>query len=149
MHSHDRIAADMFHVGLTVADLDRSLGFYRDLLGMNVLSVADLDSEGFARLTRNPPARLRTALLAAGTFQLQLVQYTSGGGAPLVLDHRHPGSPHLSFWVPDVDSLYDQLSRLPGVTVTSEPEDVVPGVRSLYLADPDGVPVELIQRVGP
>ena len=140
--------AELFHVGLTVADLDRSLTFYRDIAGMEVLNVLDLDSEGFGRLTHNPGARLRTALLGSGTFQLQLVQYTTGGGAPLDVDHRCPGAPHLSFWVADVDALYDRLTQHEDVTVTSDRIEVVPGIRSFYVADPDGVPVEFIERTG-
>jgi catechol 2,3-dioxygenase-like lactoylglutathione lyase family enzyme len=88
---------------------------------------------------------VRTALLGAGTFQLQLVQYTAGGGA-LDIDHRCPGAAHLSFWVADVDSYYDRLSRDGEVTVTSSRVEVVPGIRSFYVADPDGVPVEFIER---
>jgi catechol 2,3-dioxygenase-like lactoylglutathione lyase family enzyme len=141
------VTADLFHVGLTVADLDRSMAFYRDAAGMYVLSVLDLDSEGFGRLTHNPGARLRTALLGLGSFQLQLVEYTAGGGAPLDIDHRYPGAPHLSFWVVDLDSRYERLCRYADVSVTSEPVEVVEGVRSFYVIDPDGVPVEFIERI--
>lgn len=143
------MGAELFHVGLTVGDLDRSLGFYRDVAGMDVLHVTDLDSEGFGLLTHNPGARLRTALLGAGTFQLQLVQYTAGGGAPLDVDHRHPGAPHLSFWVSDLYSVFDRLRRDEDVAVTSERVEVVSGIRSFYAADPDGVPVEFIERTEP
>jgi catechol 2,3-dioxygenase-like lactoylglutathione lyase family enzyme len=140
------MSADLFHVGLTVADLERSVEFYRDTAGMDVLSVVDLDSGAFGRLTDNPGARLRTALLGLGAFHLQLVQYTAGGGPSLDVDHRYPGAPHLSFWVADLDSLYDRLDGLAGVTVTSDRVEVVPGIRSFYVADPDGVPVEFIER---
>lgn len=142
------MSVDLFHVGLTVTNLDRSVAFYRDVAGMDVLNVTDVDSEGFRRLTHNPGARLRTAMLGVGTFHLQLVQYVSGGGAALGIDHRHPGAPHLSFWVDDVDSLYDRLARQEDVVVTSERVEVVPGLRSFYVADPDGVPVEFIERIG-
>jgi catechol 2,3-dioxygenase-like lactoylglutathione lyase family enzyme len=140
------MSAGFFHLGLTVADLGRSVDFYRDVAGMDVLSVVEIDSEGFGLLTRNPGARLRTALLGIGTFQLQLVQYTAGGGPSLDIDHRYPGAPHLSFWVVDLDSLYDRIGGHGGVRVTSERVEVVPGIRSFYVADPDGVPVEFIER---
>ncbi len=141
----DEAVAELFHVGLTVTELGRSLAFYRDVVGLEVLSTVDVDSEGFRRLTANPEATLRTSLLAAGSFQLQLVEYRSGGGARLELDHRHAGAPHLSFWVDGLGGLRDRLLGV-GVTVTSEIESVVPGIRSFYVSDPDGVPVEFIER---
>ena len=137
--------AELFHVGLTVTELDQSLAFYRDVVGLEVLSTVDVDSEGFRRLTANPDAALRTSLLAGGSFQLQLVEYRSGGGARLALDHRHAGAPHLSFWVEGLDGLRERLLGA-GLTVTSEIESVVPGIRSFYVSDPDGVPVEFIER---
>lgn len=137
---------ELFHVGLTVADLDRSLAFYQEVAGMEVESLVELDSEAFGRLTANPGARLRTALLTGGTFRLQLVEYLAGGGPGLSLDHRCPGSPHLSFWVDDAPGWRARLVARGDVVVTSEVEAVVPGMRSFYVADPDGVPVELIER---
>ncbi|MHB1583339.1 MAG: VOC family protein [Acidimicrobiales bacterium] len=138
--------ASPFHVGLTVSDLDRSVAFYRRVLGMELRSVTEVDSDAFGRLTANPGARLRTALLGSGDFLLQLVEYTAGGGAVLELDHRHVGSPHLSFWVDDAAARRTELLGWPEVRVTSELASVVPGIRSFYVADPDGVPVELIER---
>jgi catechol 2,3-dioxygenase-like lactoylglutathione lyase family enzyme len=56
------LVAELFHVGLTVAELDRSVAFYRDVVGLEVLSTVDVDSEGFRRLTANSEATLRTSL---------------------------------------------------------------------------------------
>jgi len=137
---------ELFHVGLTVTDLDRSVAFYRDVVGMDVQSTVEVDSDGFRRLTGNPRALLRTALLVSGLFQLQLVQYLAGGGSPLNPDHHLPGAPHLSFWCSDVAALRRRLAADPGVLVTSEIESVVPGLESFYVLDPDGIPVEFIER---
>ncbi|HWW54200.1 MAG TPA: VOC family protein [Acidimicrobiales bacterium] len=142
--------SDLFHIGLTVSDLDRSITFYRDVAGMTAHGDAvDVDSDGFGRLTDNPGAKLRTALLAAGPVLIQLVEYTEGGGDRLSLDHRHVGSPHLSFWVDDVATLRDELARRGDVVITSDIEAVVPSIRSFYVSDPDGVPVEFIERATP
>lgn len=141
--------AELFHVGLTVSDLDVSVAFYRDVVGMEIQSTTEVDSDGFRRLTNNSRARLRTALMGAGTFQLQLVQYLEGGGRPLEPDHHLVGAPHLSFWCSDVRALRQRLVADGGVRVTSEIESVVPGIESFYVGDPDGVPVEFIERFPP
>ena len=61
------------------------------------------------------------------------------------LDHRHPGAPHLSFWVDGLDGLLERFLGA-GVRVTSKIETVVPGIRSFYVSDPDGMPVEFVER---
>jgi catechol 2,3-dioxygenase-like lactoylglutathione lyase family enzyme len=60
--------AELFHVGLTVRDLERSLAFYREVAGMAAGEVFDGQSQEFDTLTNNPGARLRGVHLKAGAF---------------------------------------------------------------------------------
>jgi catechol 2,3-dioxygenase-like lactoylglutathione lyase family enzyme len=141
--------ADFGHVGLTVADLDRSLDFYRRVVGLEEIHRTVFVSEAFGMLTRNPGARIETAMLREGDFVLQLVAYDEGGGDVLELEHRNVGNPHLSFWVPDVRARFAELSADASVEVISELVEIAPGITSFYVADPDGVPVELAQQSAP
>ena len=50
--------AELFHVGLTVKDLERSLRFYRDAAGMTAGEIFDGQSQEFDSLTNNRGARL-------------------------------------------------------------------------------------------
>jgi catechol 2,3-dioxygenase-like lactoylglutathione lyase family enzyme len=72
---------ELFHVGLTVKDLQRSLAFYRDVAGMADGEVFHGESRELDTLTNNPGARLRGVHLKAGPFMLQLLEYEAGGGA--------------------------------------------------------------------
>ncbi len=67
--------AQLFHVGLTVKNLERSLAFYRDVAEMTEEEHLEVRSKAFDTLTNNPGAALKVAHLTAGTFMLQL---TSG-----------------------------------------------------------------------
>jgi catechol 2,3-dioxygenase-like lactoylglutathione lyase family enzyme len=137
--------AELFHVGITVKDLERSLRFYRDVAGMKAGEIFDGQSKEFDTLTNNPGARLRGVHLKAGPFMLQLLEYKTGGGATLDLHHNNIGSPHLSFYVPDVESKYAELKQQGDVTITSGLVQIAPKMRSFYTEDPDGVPVEFLQ----
>src|SRR5208337_3823892 len=75
--------AELFHVGLTVKDLERSLTFYRDVAGMTAGKIQLGQSVEFDTLTNNPGARLRAVHLRAGSFMLQLLEYEAGGGTTL------------------------------------------------------------------
>jgi catechol 2,3-dioxygenase-like lactoylglutathione lyase family enzyme len=158
------------HIGLTVADLDRSCDFYRTIVGMRPwdqdrelglkaapehrpgsdssgVSTIETSSEAFRTLTDNPEAVIRYVMLRSsdGALILQLVQYLNGAGSQLQLDHSKAGSVHMSFFVTDVDSARDAALRNPAATVRSEVIQINPSMRTFYVDDPDGVPIELLQ----
>jgi catechol 2,3-dioxygenase-like lactoylglutathione lyase family enzyme len=54
----------VWHFSFTVSDLDRSIAFYRDLLGFTLVHVQEQDNEYTRRLVGYPDARLRVAQLA-------------------------------------------------------------------------------------
>ena len=60
--------SELFHVGLTVKNLERSLAFYRDVPGMMAGEIFDGHSQEFDTLTNNPAARRRGVHLKAGPF---------------------------------------------------------------------------------
>jgi catechol 2,3-dioxygenase-like lactoylglutathione lyase family enzyme len=138
---------ELFHVGLTVKDLRRSLAFYRDVAGMEAGEIIDGQSPEFDTLTNNPGARLRAVHLKADSFMLQLLEYQAGGGTTLDLHHNNIGSPHFCFYVPDVEAKYAEVQKRGDVKITSQIVPIARDMRSFYTEDPDGVPVEFLQRI--
>lgn len=138
----------LYHVGLTVKDLERSIAFYRDVAGMEEQGaprVIRQDRE-FDTLVNNAGVEIKVANLTAGPFMLQLIEYTAAGGVTLDIHHNNVGSPHLCFYVADVDGKYEELQRHGDVVITSPiVQHVRSGVGSFYTEDPDGVPVEFYQ----
>jgi catechol 2,3-dioxygenase-like lactoylglutathione lyase family enzyme len=161
--------SELFHVGLTVSSLDRTTEFYRDVIGMRDdydwnkradwsgakfgktvcgVSYVQFQTETFGKLTHNPDAEIKTAYLSSdGGLLLQLTEYVQGGGEPVTLEHAKPGSPHFCFYVDDSAALREKLVRRGDVTILSELTQITSEMRSFYVADPDGVPIELLQRV--
>ena len=137
--------AQLFHIGLTVKNLERSLAFYRDVAEMTEGEHLEVRSKAFDMLTNNPGAGLKVAHLTAGAFMLQLIEYTAAGGSTLDLHHNNVGSPHMSFYVPDVEAKYKEVQGRGDVKITSGLVQITPNMRSFYTEDPDGVPVEFLQ----
>ena len=139
----------LHHVGITVADLDRSLEFYRGLLGLHIEARAvDVPAE---EVTGIAGARCSIADLDLPDGRvLELIPYTAGGGRPLTQRTSDPGACHLAISVDDIDVMYERLEQA-GVTLRSRPitlADSGPrwdGSRVVYTVDPDGVTVELVQ----
>jgi catechol 2,3-dioxygenase-like lactoylglutathione lyase family enzyme len=134
------------HIGLTVTDLDASIEFYRDVVGMELERRYPVAGDDWFRtLTENDDAIVEAVMLRLGTLRLQLVRYHAGGG-PGGTGHAALGGLHLCFEVDDVDASFASLNTdgryHVGPIVRREPY----GGRSFYVHDPDGVPVELEQR---
>ena len=162
-----------FHpVGFTVRDIERSFAFYRDVVGMTLwnqdteldvkppeerqsevassgVEILSVRSDGFDRLTNNPGSEIKYLMLVSAERKLvfQLIEYVAGGGPELELDHNRPGSMHFSFFVDDVDAKRVEIERRSDVRVISDVVQITPSMRSFYVADPDGVPVEFLQVV--
>jgi catechol 2,3-dioxygenase-like lactoylglutathione lyase family enzyme len=142
----------LHHTGYTVDDLDRSLAFYRDLLGMQVVAQQEKAGGYLAAIVGYSDAHVRMAHLRLGGDEhvLELFEYLApkGRAAP-PLQPCDTGTPHLCFAVDDLEALYARLLIAGVDTFVSAPVEVDTGVnrggRALYLRDPDGIPVELFQ----
>ena len=138
------------HTGFQVADLERSLAFYRDVLGFEVAFAWNPRAPYIEELVGYPGVDLHSAILRLPNSDvfLELLEYRGVEREPVDTRTANPGTAHIAFFVDDLDSLYERLTAQ-GVSSVSRP--VTPtigpnqGGRAVYLIDPDGIRVELIQ----
>ena len=72
------------HAALSVANLDRSIVFYRDVLGLEVVRILECSPEmGLGKIVGIPGARARIAHLQSGSNMLELFEYQIPRGRPL------------------------------------------------------------------
>jgi catechol 2,3-dioxygenase-like lactoylglutathione lyase family enzyme len=146
-HSHD--VRGIHHVGITVRDLDRSLAFYRDLLGMRVLDRSK--DEDVAAVVGIPGARVQAADLDAGQGQvLELLEYGAPKAPATLPDPNTIGTCHVSL---QVDNLPEAVARLEtagigtlGEIVALTEGGVWTGCTVVYVRDPDGMIIELLEH---
>jgi lactoylglutathione lyase len=143
-----------FHGGIAVSDMDRSLAFYRDALGLEVHFDVVLDAVDYVREVLGVSMRdARVVYLrvpgSMGVF-VELIGYRGTDGRPVVPRAWDPGTGHLCFHVSDAAALHARVvalgfrSRSSGVaTIPIGPNK---GGRAAYLLDPDGYHIELFQR---
>ena len=140
----------LHHTGYTVSDLDRSLTFYRDLLGCEVVATQSKQGGYLAAIDGNPDAHVRMAHLRApdSSHVIELFEYLAPAPGRAETEPRNVGVAHLCFVVDDLAATYERL-RDAGVDFFSPPVEVDTGINTggyaLYLRDPDGIPVELFQ----
>ena len=144
-------ARRLHHTGYTVSDLDRSISFYRDLLGCEVVATQEKEGGYLAAIVGYPDAHVRMAHLTAprGEHVIELFQYLSPAGGRADVEPRSVGASHLCFLVTDLPALYDSLLERGVTSFVSPPVEVDTGINrgglGLYLRDPDGITVELFQ----
>ena len=135
------------HMGVTVRDLEQSIVFYRDVVGMELFSRRRMQGEWFDTLTHNSGADIDVAMLRMEGLTLQLVQYLAAGGTALPLAHHNVGNPHLCINVDDVDAKHRDATARGGLDPTPIVDIMGLGIRSFYVRDPDGLPVEFLKPV--
>jgi catechol 2,3-dioxygenase-like lactoylglutathione lyase family enzyme len=139
------------HAGITVASMRASLHFYRDLLGLRVTAEGEESGPVLEAISGLSRMRIRYAELDLGAGQLlEIIEYQPPEGARLAQRPYDPGASHLALRVADVDAVYARLIAA-GVTVPGRPTTItVPGAwqgaRCVYVEDPDGRTLELVQR---
>ena len=139
------------HVGFQVSDLERSIEYYRDIIGMELVDHLVRDEPYLAQVTGYPGIRLDIALLVEpnSRVMLELIEYPAGLGTPIDTATANPGTAHMCLVVDDVDAIYAR-ARSAGHAAVNPPVTPTKGMwtggRSIYLRDPAGIRVELVQR---
>ncbi|MDF2797536.1 MAG: lactoylglutathione lyase [Devosia sp.] len=124
------------HVGITVKNIDRSLAFYVDLLGLEL------------RVRRRVFNGDELAFLDAKGPMLEMVCPATGALTAEDVAVGRAGVRHLTFNFDSVDETYDQLLRA-GVDIVEPPRDAHNrdiARRVAFCRDPDGILIELIER---
>ena len=138
------------HTGFTVADLERTVAFFRDVLGYEVLSFEPRHPEHIQHVTAIEGAEITVAYVRGPGHVLELMEY----GGPADRGHVRPrpcdaGFAHIALIVDDLDAAI-AACEAHGVGALATPlvmgRGPNKGNRIVYLRDPDGFAIELISR---
>jgi lactoylglutathione lyase len=141
-----------FHGGVTVREMEASLGFYRDGLGLEVHYDRILDAQYLNEVLGLPFDHIRAVYLQipGNTGFVELLEYR---GIERMSAESRPcdyGAGHLCLYVDDVAALHARLVLLGYHARSQGPVDITAGpnagARSCYMSDPDGYAVELFQK---
>jgi glyoxylase I family protein len=121
------------HVAIICSDYERSKNFYVNILGLTVLR------ETF-RKERNS---YKLDLMIGNDYQIELFSFPNPPERPSYPEAR--GLRHLAF---EVDHLEEEVKELQSKSIPVETIRVDPftGKRFTFIADPDGLPIELYEK---
>jgi methylmalonyl-CoA/ethylmalonyl-CoA epimerase len=125
------------HIAVVVDDMEKSLQFWRDALGLEVSGLRDVPAEAS-----------QVAFLPTGGSEVELVKPTTAdSGIAKYLAKRGPGMHHICLEVDDIEGMLSQL-KARGIHLINEEARSLPGGRKYAFVHPDatgGVLVELYQ----
>jgi catechol 2,3-dioxygenase-like lactoylglutathione lyase family enzyme len=158
----DRIPVDVRRTTLIVRDVDRSLAFYRDALGLRVVYDQVIVRPGRPEDPPGTERKMRLALLRANDSfvgVVGLLEYTSPRLPDPPDEAKRPGIGQVILVInaKDLDQRFERVRGTPGVRVASEPQLTeypspdgtgTIAVRVSAVWDPDGYFIELNQLLG-
>jgi catechol 2,3-dioxygenase-like lactoylglutathione lyase family enzyme len=141
------ISAD--HTGVTVSSLEKSLAFWRDVLGFELSHSAHHTGDLASEVTGVPGAEISLAVLKGYGHKIELLEYL----APPHRKHVVPrpcdlGSVHVALIVDDLDAVLNVIAAS-GWKAAGKPQTLKrgpnAGKRVVYVRDPNGTTIEFMQ----
>lgn len=141
------------HASLVVADIGKTLNFYRGLIGPDLRTWQSTDfrrDDAYNQLRNTPNAELRlaTMLIPGSSFIVELIQYRNIESKPYRPKIQDIGPGHLAFMVKDMDLILRRLTELNTKTLGREPGayNLGPTTRAIYTQDPNGFFLEIMEN---
>jgi glyoxylase I family protein len=142
------ISAD--HTGITVSNLERSLAFWRDVLGFELSHMAHQTGELAQEITGVAGAEIKLAVLKTPAgHKIELLEYLAPPDREDA-DVRpcDVGHVHVALLVDDLDTILEKIAGS-GWKAAGEPQTLKmgpnAGKRVVYVRDPDGTTIEFMQ----
>jgi catechol 2,3-dioxygenase-like lactoylglutathione lyase family enzyme len=139
-------------VGITVADMDKSIKFYTEVLSFQKVSDIEVLGNEYDRLQGIFGVRLRVVKLQLGDEFLELTEYLTPKGRPIPVESRSNDRwfQHIAIVVSDMDRAYEILRKNKVQYASTAPQRIpdsnkaAAGIRAFYFKDPDGHNLEII-----
>jgi lactoylglutathione lyase len=138
----------MNHTGFVVKDLDKSVEFYSQVVGLQVVARRERDGAEISQILDYENTHIKVALMGIdqdGGHILELIEYLTPTSAEGPTQERAVlGASHLAFNVTDMTGTFQRLLDN-GAMRLNAPVEIAPGRVACYLQDPDANWIELIE----
>jgi catechol 2,3-dioxygenase-like lactoylglutathione lyase family enzyme len=133
------------HYGVTVSNMNESLEFYEDTLGLRIADEFSLDGVPFQRFVGVEDAAAEIRFLDAGTCAIELLEYATpqGGDANAGVTSNDIGASHICLEVDDVHDAFEEI--VTEYDFISRPQTLENGATVVNVLDPDDNVVQLIE----
>ena len=137
------------HTGITVSNLERSLAFWRDVLGFELSHRAHQTGKLAEQITGVRGAEILIAVVKAPGHKIELLEYRAPADRKQVeLRPCDVGSVHVALTVDNLDAVLEAVAAC-SWKAAGQPQTLTTGPnagkRVIYVRDPDGTTIEFMQ----
>jgi catechol 2,3-dioxygenase-like lactoylglutathione lyase family enzyme len=136
------------HTGFITPSLEDSVRFWSEVMGFDPMPSVERKGDWVAPFTGVDGAELKIAHLFGNDTHLEFIEFGAAGGASGQPRANDCGTGHVCFKVQDLDATVERIlaggGKLAG-RITEITEGPAAGIRGLYLRDPHGVIIELLE----
>ena len=140
-------------IGMTVADMDRSIDFYTQVLSFEKVSDVEVWGSAYEHLQGVFGVRMRVVRLKLGDEFIELTEYLAPQGRPVPVDFHSNDRwfQHIALIVTDMDRAYQWLRQHKVQHASTGPQRLpdwnpnASGIQAFYFRDPDGHHLEILQ----
>ena len=138
---------ELNHIGLSVEDLESSVRFYTEVMGMEVDYRAYHEGDAISDVVGVENAVLNVCVVKKGACRIELIEYKNREPKPKSYKRQNePGLIHISFAVSSVDKAYERIKDF-GYRAYSDPMVTREnGPKICYVKGPDNVILELYEK---
>lgn len=147
---------EIAHVGITVSDMDKSISFYKDILGLDFKGELLMQGEETDLLFAMKNCKVRVAYLNGSEHimapPIELIQFLNDTTVENNCDLRKISISEICFNVKNIDKIYENLIEN-NVECLSKPQNFdftkygFGKSKALYFKDPDGIILELMESI--
>ena len=147
---------EILHVGLTVSDMDKSIAFYKDILGLTFMGEIIMEGKETDLLFNMDNVKARVSYLKGSddlmSPPIELIQFVGNNIIKEKSNLFKTSISEICFKVDDIDKAYNDLLKK-GVKFLSEPQYYdftkygFSKSKAVYFLDPDEITLELIETV--
>ncbi|MBX3538269.1 MAG: VOC family protein [Chelatococcus sp.] len=137
------------HTGFITPSLEKSVAFWTEVMGFEPRPIVERSGEWVPPFTGIDGATLRIAHLFSHDAHLEFIEFATARGEPTAAQANQVAVGHVCFKVDDLDATVNKIIAGGGSLagkITTITEGAAAGIRGLYMRDPLGVLIELLEK---
>jgi catechol 2,3-dioxygenase-like lactoylglutathione lyase family enzyme/transcriptional regulator with XRE-family HTH domain len=145
------------HYSFTVSNLERTVDFYKNILGLQLISITDNETEGLAEAlfgaelaSELGPAHMHIAVMELNGVRIEFSEYVTPRTRPQEIQPHFAGCAHIAFRAKNIETLRKRLERA-GVRFQAPIQSINlvfdrAAWKWCYFRDPDGIILEITEE---
>jgi catechol 2,3-dioxygenase-like lactoylglutathione lyase family enzyme len=136
------------HTGFITSSLERSIAFWENVMGFKAEPIGSRREPWISKFMGVPGADVRLVHLYGLGTHIEFIEFSSPQAEAIKPAANQPGAAHLCFRVRDLDELRGKILAHGGELqgdISEITEGIAKGLRGLYMRDPNGIMIELVE----